>query len=117
MIIFALTFSPKRSMTPIRALAWLIFNFGTEGLFLPCQHYRWSFQDSADFAATDIGRALASPSDLEAIKKFGDGYQAMKLKRFPDEVAGAGKIISFRSNHTQSFEVDDRRGEVRTDQA
>jgi glutathione S-transferase len=81
---------PEPAMQPtdpvMRALAWLIFNFGTEGLFLPCQHFRWSFQDSADFAAADIGRALASPSDVEAIKKFGEGYQAMKLKRFPDEV-------------------------------
>jgi glutathione S-transferase len=70
----------------MRALAWLIFSYGTEGLFLNAQHYRWSFKESADFAAADIGRALAGPANVEGIKKFGAGYQAMKLARFPDEV-------------------------------
>jgi glutathione S-transferase len=81
---------PEPAMQPadpvMRALAWLIFSYGTEGLFLNAQHYRWSFKESADFAAADIGRDLAAPSDVDAIKKFGAGYQAMKLKRFPDEV-------------------------------
>ena len=53
---------PEPAMQPadpvMRALAWLIFNYGTEGLFLECQHYRWSFKESADFAGADIGRAL-----------------------------------------------------------
>ncbi len=81
---------PEPAMQPanpvMRALTWLIFNYGTEGLFLNCQHYRWSFKESADFAAADIGRALAGPANFEAIKKLGEGYQAMKLERFPDEV-------------------------------
>ena len=81
---------PEPTMQPadpiMRALAWLIFNYGTEGLFLNAQHYRWSFKESADFAALDIGRAKAAPSDIEGIKKMGQGFQAMKLARFPDEV-------------------------------
>jgi glutathione S-transferase len=81
---------PKPAMQPrdpvMRALCWLIFNYGTEGLFLECQHYRWSFDDSAKFAANDIGRALAGPANMEGIKKLGANYQTTKLKRFPDEV-------------------------------
>ena len=81
---------PEPAMQPadpvMRALCWLIFNFGTEGMFLECQHYRWSFKESASFAADDIGRALGDPADMAAIEKLGAGYQAMKLKRFPDEV-------------------------------
>jgi glutathione S-transferase len=88
---------PKPAMQPadpvMRALCWLIFNYGTEGLFLECQHYRWSFKDSAAFAANDIGRALGDPADLAAIKKLGAGYQAMKLKRFPDQVGITKKTI------------------------
>ena len=81
---------PKPAMQPrdpvMRALCWLIFNYGTEGLFLECQHYRWSFDDSAEFAAMDIGRAKADPADIEGIKKMGAQFQAMKLKRFPVQV-------------------------------
>jgi glutathione S-transferase len=83
---------PEPAMQPadpvMRALCWLIFNYGTEGLFLNAQHYRWNFKESADFAAADIGRALVSPDpeDSEKIKKAGTGFGSMKLKRFPDEV-------------------------------
>jgi len=83
---------PEPTMQPadpvMRALAWLIFNYGTEGLFLNCQHYRWSFKESADFAAMDIGRALASPDpkDAKRIEQGGADYEAMKLGRFPDQV-------------------------------
>lgn len=83
---------PEPAMQPadpvMRALAWLIFNYGTEGLFLNCQHYRWSFKESADFAAMDIGRALASPDpkDAKRIEQGGADYEAMKLGRFPDQV-------------------------------
>ncbi len=49
---------PEPAMQPedpvMRALAWLIFNYGTEGLFLNAQHFRWSFKESADFAAALI---------------------------------------------------------------
>lgn len=81
---------PEPAMQPadpvMRALAWLIFNYGTEGLFLECQHYRWSFKESADFAGADIGRALGGPANVAAIKSYGTGYQDMKLKRFPEQV-------------------------------
>ena len=81
---------PEPAMQPadpvMNALNWLIFNYGTEGLFLNAQHYRWDFKESADFAAFDIGRALGSPSDMATIKKKGEGFQAMKLKRFPTQV-------------------------------
>ncbi len=81
---------PEPRMQPadpvMNALNWLIFSYGTEGLFLNAQHYRWDFKESADFAAFDIGRALGSPSDLATIKKKGKGFQAMKQKRFPVEV-------------------------------
>jgi glutathione S-transferase len=81
---------PKPAMQPrdpvMRALCWLIFNFGTEGLFLEAQHYRWSFDDSAKFAAMDIGRAKADPADIKDITKMGNQFQAMKLARFPDKV-------------------------------
>lgn len=81
---------PEPAMLPadpvMRALAWLIFNYGTEGLFLECQHYRWSFKESADFAGADIGRALGGPANVAKIKSYGTGYQDMKLKRFPEKV-------------------------------
>jgi len=81
---------PEPIMQPkdpvMRALAWVLFNYGTEGLFLNAQHYRWSFKESADFAAFDIGRAKADPADTKSIKENGKAFQAMKLKRFPDEV-------------------------------
>lgn len=81
---------PEPSMQPadpvMRALCWLIFNYGTEGLFLNAQHFRWSFKESADFAAFDIGRSKADPADIAGIKKMGRGFQAMKLARFPDQV-------------------------------
>ena len=81
---------PEPSMQPkdpvMNALNWLLFSYGTEGLFLNAQHYRWDFKESADFAAFDIGRALGSPSDMAAIKKKGEGFQAMKVKRFPTQV-------------------------------
>ena len=70
----------------MNALNWLIFSYGTEGLFLNAQHYRWDFKESADFAAFDIGRALGDPADMASIKKKGKGFQAMKQKRFPTEV-------------------------------
>lgn len=90
---------PEPAMQPaipvMRALAWLIFNYGTERLFLNAQHFRWSFKESADFAAGDIGRALATPNpdDEAAIKKMGSGYQDMKLARFPDQVGITEKTI------------------------
>ena len=65
----------------MRALAWLIFNYGTEGLFLECQHYRWSFKESADFAGADIGRAIGGADNVAAIKSYGMGYQDMKYLR------------------------------------
>ena len=81
---------PEPAMQPtdpvMNALNWLIFSYGTEGLFLNAQHYRWDFKESADFAAFDIGRALGSPADMASIKKKGEGFQAMKQKRFPTEV-------------------------------
>ena len=81
---------PEPAMMPadpvMRALAWLIFNYGTEGLFLECQHYRWSFKESADFAGADIGRALGDPSNMAKVESYGTGYQDMKLKRFPEQV-------------------------------
>jgi len=75
---------PKNSV--MRALAWLIFNYGTEGLFLECKHYRWSFKESADFAGADIGRGLGGPDNVKAIKSYGTSFRDMKLKRFPEEV-------------------------------
>jgi glutathione S-transferase len=81
---------PEPSLQPenpvMKALAWLIFNYGTEGLFLECQHYRWSFEESADFAGADIGRALGGPDNVKAIESYGTGFQDMKLKRFPEKV-------------------------------
>jgi glutathione S-transferase len=81
---------PEPAMQPadpvMNALNWLIFNYGTEGLFLNAQHYRWDFKESADFAAFDIGRALGDPADMASIKKKGEGFQAMKQKRFPTQV-------------------------------
>jgi len=81
---------PEPRMQPadpvMKALAWLIFSYGTEGLFLNAQHYRWDFEDSADFAAFDIGRALGDPADKASIEKHGRAFQAMKQKRFPTEV-------------------------------
>lgn len=81
---------PEPRMQPedpvMNALNWLIFNYGTEGLFLNAQHFRWDFKASADFAAFDIGRALGDPADMASIKKKGKGFQAMKQKRFPTEV-------------------------------
>lgn len=81
---------PEPRMQPadpvMNALNWLLFSYGTEGLFLNAQHYRWDFKDAADFAAFDIGRALGDPADMASIKKKGEGFQAMKKKRFPTEV-------------------------------
>ena len=89
----------------MRALAWLIFNYGTEGLFLQCQHYRWSFKDSADFAAMDIGRALASPDpkDAKKIEQGGADYEAMKLGRFPDQVGITAETIPSIEKSTASL--------------
>jgi glutathione S-transferase len=70
----------------MNALNWLIFSYGTEGLFLNAQHYRWDFEDAANFAAFDIGRALGDPADMASIKKKGAAFQAMKQKRFPTQV-------------------------------
>jgi glutathione S-transferase len=88
---------PEPAMQPtdpvMNALNWLIFNYGTEGLFLNAQHYRWNFKESADFAAFDIGRALGNPADMASIKKKGEGFQAMKLKRFPTKVGITKKTI------------------------
>lgn len=88
---------PEPAMQPadpvMRALCWLIFNYGTEGLFLECQHYRWSFPDSTAFAAADVGRALGDPADIAAIKKLGGGFGDMKLERFPDKVGITEKTI------------------------
>ena len=81
---------PEPSMQPdnkvMKALAWLIFNYGTEGLFLECQHYRWNFKESADFAGADIGRALGGPDNLKAIESYGTNFGDMKKKRFPEKV-------------------------------
>jgi glutathione S-transferase len=81
---------PEPAMQPenavMKALAWLIFNYGTEGLFLECQHYRWSFKESADFAGADIGRALGGPDNVKAIESYGTGFGDMKKKRFPEKV-------------------------------
>ncbi len=88
---------PEPPMLPsdpmMRALAWLIFNYGTEGLLLNAQHYRWSFSESADFAAADIGRAIAGPTNFEVIKMIGESFQAMKLERFPTEVGITAETI------------------------
>lgn len=88
---------PEPSMLPsdplMRALAWLIFNYGTEGLFLNAQHYRWSFSESADFAVADIGRGMAGPRNFEVIKLMGETFQAMKLERFPTEVGITAETI------------------------
>ena len=88
---------PEPPMLPsdpiMRALAWLIFNYGTEGLLLNAQHYRWSFSESADFAAADIGRAIAGPTNFEVIKLMGESFQAMKLERFPTEVGITAETI------------------------
>ena len=100
---------PEPAMQPtdpvMRALAWLIFNYGTEGLFLQCQHYRWSFKDSADFAAMDIGRALASPDpkDAKKIEQGGADYEAMKLGRFPDQVGITAETIPSIEKSTASL--------------
>lgn len=100
---------PEPAMQPtdpvMRALAWLIFNYGTEGLFLQCQHYRWSFKDSADFAASDIGRALASPDpkDAKKIEQGGADYEAMKLGRFPDQVGITAETIPAIEKSTASL--------------
>ena len=100
---------PEPAMQPtdpvMRALAWLIFNYGTEGLFLQCQHYRWSFKDSADFAAMDIGRALASPDpkDAKKIEQGGADYEAMKLGRFPDQVGITEETIPAIEKSTASL--------------
>jgi glutathione S-transferase len=81
---------PEPVMQPenpvMKALAWLIFNYGTEGLFLECQHYRWNFKESADFAGADIGRALGGPDNVKAIESYGTNFGDMKKKRFPDKV-------------------------------
>jgi glutathione S-transferase len=81
---------PEPSLQPanpvMKALAWLIFNYGTEGLFLECQHYRWSFKESADFAGADIGRGLGGPDNVKAIESYGTGFGDMKKKRFPEKV-------------------------------
>ena len=81
---------PEPAMQPadpvMRALAWLIFNYGTEGLFLECQHYRWNFKESADFAGADIGRALGGPDNIKAIESYGTNFGDMKKKRFPEKV-------------------------------
>jgi glutathione S-transferase len=81
---------PEPSMQPenkvMNALAWLIFNYGTEGLFLECQHYRWNFKESADFAGADIGRALGGADNLKAIESYGTSFADMKKKRFPEKV-------------------------------
>jgi glutathione S-transferase len=81
---------PLPRMQPVdpvmNALNWLIFSYGTEGLFLNAQHYRWDFKDAADYAAFDIGRALGDPADMAGIKKKGKEFQAMKQKRFATEV-------------------------------
>jgi glutathione S-transferase len=96
---------PEPAMQPedpvMKALAWLLFNFGTEGLFLEIQHYRWSFDDSAKFAALDIGRVLGSPSDIASIEKKGGAFQAMKLKRFPTEVGITKESIPGIEKYTQ----------------
>ena len=88
---------PEPPMLPsdpiMRALAWLIFNYGTEGLFLNAQHYRWSFSESADFAAADIGRAIAGPTNIEVIKMMGESFQAMKLEKFPTELGITAETI------------------------
>ena len=100
---------PEPAMQPtdpvMRALAWLIFNYGTEGLFLQCQHYRWSFKDSADFAAMDIGRALASPDpkDAKKIERGGADYEAMKLGRFPYQVGITEETIPAIEKSTASL--------------
>lgn len=81
---------PEPKMQPenkvMKALAWLIFNYGTEGLFLECQHYRWNFEESADFAGADIGRALGGPNNVKAIESYGSSFAEMKKKRFPEKV-------------------------------
>lgn len=68
---------------PMQALAWLIHNYGTDGLFKPAMHYRWSYKsDNYDYIIDEFMRGLVpldqreSPEGKEQAVQFGQAMDA-----------------------------------------
>jgi glutathione S-transferase len=86
---------PAPSMVPddmvLRALAWLIHNYGTDGLLTPAMHYRWSYVEANyDFVIDEFTRSFvpydqrkdpisAAAAKAQAID-FGKGMDAYLKK-------------------------------------
>jgi glutathione S-transferase len=79
---------PEQSIFPedktLRALAWLIHNYGSEGLLASAMHYRWNYKEANyDFVIDEFTRNLIHPEqrkDKAAAKvqamAFADGMDA-----------------------------------------
>lgn len=57
---------PQASMLPedkpLQAIAWLIHNYGTDGLLTPAMHYRWNYKaENYEFIMSEFERGLVSP--------------------------------------------------------
>jgi glutathione S-transferase len=69
---------------PLRALAWLIHNYGSEGLLTPSMHYRWGYKEANyDFVIDEFTRCLIPPEQRKdkaqaraQAMAFGEGMDA-----------------------------------------
>ncbi len=68
---------------PLQAIAWLIHNYGTDGLFKPAMHYRWNYKETNyDFVIDEFTRGLVAPVQRETPEakaqavEFGKGMDA-----------------------------------------
>lgn len=71
----------------LRAVCWLIHNYGTEGLFKQAQHYRWNFpEENHAFVTDELARGMV-PADQRgtpAAKAIAGSFAAKKIAALPD---------------------------------
>jgi glutathione S-transferase len=65
---------PENPMIPespvMAALAWVLHNFGSEGLLKPAMHYRWNtLEENRPFIVDEFSRALQIKADRERAEK------------------------------------------------
>lgn len=65
---------PDNSMIPdnpvMAALAWVLHNFGSEGLLKPAMHYRWNtLEENRPFIVDEFSRSLQISAERERVEK------------------------------------------------
>ena len=112
---------------PLRALAWLIHNYGSEGLLTPSMHYRWGYKEANyDFVIDEFTRCLIPPEQRKDEAKaraqamaFGEGMDAelwhveqafFNSDELPDTLLDVLSLISevFGAELVATFDAYDR---------